>query len=80
MKRFGRYTYSDKQLLVASEVMQNDFETVEHAIAHYLSHDLATMRAMDYKQFYRDYVRAWRAQEQEKVQIEKLKQKSGKDE
>jgi hypothetical protein len=71
--------YQEKQLMIASEVMQNDFETIEHAIAHYLNHDLATMRAMDYKQFYRDYVRAWRMQESEKAQIEKLKQKSGSD-
>lgn len=74
-KRFGAYLLEGGALTNAAEMLQYNFETASRAVAHYMGHNIEMIARMDYKEFYRDYVRAYRMQKDQEAAIEKMKKK-----
>ena len=62
-----------KVATLAAEEMQTTFETVCLSISHYLGFRESELLAMDYRAFYRNYVRAYSKQKAEEREIEKLR-------
>ena len=71
--RIGGYVFTGKKATIAVEEMQNTFETVCLSISHYLGFRESELLAMDYRAFYRHYVRAYGKQKAEEREIEKLR-------
>ena len=65
--------FTGKKATMAVEEMQNTFETVCLSISHYLGFRESELLAMDYRAFYRNYVRAYNKQKAEEREIEKLR-------
>lgn len=72
-QRIGPYIVTEKKASLASEEIQTTFETVCLSISHYLAFRESELLAMDYKAFYRHYVRAYGKQKAEEREIEKLR-------
>ncbi len=71
--RIGGYILSGGKATLAAEEMQTTFETVCLSISHYLGFRESELLAMDYRAFYRNYVRAYSKQKAEEREIEKLR-------